>query len=60
MKRPSLPHIGEEESGKRIKTGTAAAAKEEYSRIYKENYGNFITCLTKENGINYRMKRSKG
>ena len=29
-------------------------------RIYKENCNKFLTCLTKEKAVTYRMKRAKG
>lgn len=32
----------------------------QHPHIFNENYSHFITSLTKENGITYRMKRSKG
>lgn len=28
--------------------------------VYKENNGNFINFLTKEQGVNYKMKRARG
>lgn len=28
--------------------------------FYNENYDNFISCLTKDKEINYKMKRAKG
>lgn len=28
--------------------------------VYKENYSNFLSNLTKEQGVNYKMKRARG